>query len=70
MDATTWIKLRPEKRLSWHIDVTAAPAIAANRWTRCGRWADADAPRADDLPAGERSCENCLRLDKRDRERA
>jgi len=70
MDATTWIKLRPEKRLSWHIDMSELDAGTYDRPTRCGLWADDDAPTADDLPAGERSCENCLRLAARDAERA
>ena len=63
MDATTWIKLRPDKHLSWHI-------LFREVWTRCGLLPDVDAPKADDLPGGERSCENCLRLQARDAERA
>ncbi len=72
MDATRWVKLHDAPRLSWHIDVPepdAAPDVL-DHWTRCGLWADADAPTADDLPLGERSCERCLRLRARDAERA
>jgi hypothetical protein len=63
VDAITWIKLRPDKGLSWH-------SVFREIWSRCGLFFPSDAPRADDLPAGERSCENCLRLLARDAERA
>lgn len=62
MDRTTWAKLHVGRRLSWHVE-------SAPDETRCGRWLDADAPRSDDLPIGEKSCESCLRLVARDQER-
>ena len=62
MDATIWVKLRDAKRLSWH-------NLFREVWTRCGLLPDVDAPRADDLPLGEKSCESCLRLVARDAER-
>ena len=55
MDATIWVKLRDATHLSWHVLVHEA-------WTRCGLLPDVDAPRAVDLPLGERSCETCARL--------
>ena len=59
MDAITWIQLHPTvhpgRRLSWHV-------VFHEIWTRCGRLPDVDAPRAVDLPLGERSCETCARL--------
>lgn len=63
MDRTTWAKLHGGKRLSWHVETDPGA-------TRCGRWLLADAPRANDLPLGDRSCESCLRLVARDQERA
>lgn len=62
MDTTGWIKLRPDKRLSWHI-------VFREVWSRCGFFFSAAAPRADDLPLGEKSCETCLRLAAWDAER-
>lgn len=51
---TSWVKLRDARRLSWH--------TSREVWTRCGLRPDVDAPRANDLPTDERSCESCLRL--------
>ena len=62
MDATIWVKLRDATHLSWHVLVHEA-------WTRCGLLPDVDAPRAVDLPLGERSCERCLQLRMRDQEK-
>ncbi len=72
MDATRWVKLHDAPRLSWHIDVPDRLNAAGvpDHWTRCGLWADADAPMASDLPLGERSCETCTRLVIHDAERA
>ncbi len=67
MDTTTWVKLRPDPRLSWHVVV---PTTWSPPLSRCGLWMTADAPMVDDLPFGERSCERCLRLVARDAERA
>ena len=52
---------------SWHLIALRAPAIYT---TRCGRMVPTDAPTSDSLPLGERSCETCLRLARRDEERA
>jgi hypothetical protein len=65
MDTTIWAKLRDSPRLSWHIVGRMRGGA-----TRCGRWIPVPSPSADDLPLDEKSCETCLRLDKRDRERA
>ena len=55
-DGTLWIRI-----VSWH--VLATPAR-----TRCGRMVTASTA-TNDLPANVKSCENCLRLVTRDRER-
>jgi hypothetical protein len=55
-DGTLWVRL-----VSWH--VLAGPAR-----TRCGRLATASEA-VNDLPPNVKSCETCLRLITRDREK-
>lgn len=58
-DGTLWVKV--SARRSWHI-------LGTYSRTRCGRRAIASLA-VNDLPMGEKSCETCLRLSKRDEER-
>ena len=67
MDTTTWVKLRPDPRLSWHVAVRTT--WSGHGLMRCGLWFGRPATTADDLPFGERSCERCLQLRMRDQEK-
>ena len=58
-DGTLWVQIR--MGLSWHI-------VGTYSRTRCGRMALVNLA-TNDLPPNEKSCETCLRLDMRDREK-
>jgi len=57
-----WIKLRDAPRLSWHI-------VHESGMTLCGRWYDIPCPESDHEPLEGKTCETCLRIDKRNQER-
>jgi hypothetical protein len=54
---TLWIRLR-----SWHI-------VRREDFTLCGRQGDSGSPNSDSEPMGEKTCESCLRIWKRNQER-
>jgi hypothetical protein len=60
---TLWIKLRADPALSWHI-------VREQGWTLCGREGDCPCPTSDSEPMGEKTCETCLRIWKRNQEGA
>lgn len=73
-DTTTWVQLRADPDLSWHIvtpeGLEAVGSSEGSIGSRCGLWSDPGAPTSDDLPMGGKSCERCCRLHLHDQERA